>query len=176
MEFADVGGNQPPTASISAPANGASFTVGDNISFTGTGTDPEDGDVTASLTWESDLDGAIGTGGSFSTTALSEGTHAITATATDNGSLTGDDTISITVAAVGNTPPTASISAPADGASFTVGDNISFTGTGTDPEDGDVTASLTWESDLDGAIGTGGSFSTTALIGRHAYDYRNSDR
>ena len=169
LEFANVGGNQPPTASISAPADGSSFTVGDNISFTGTGTDPEDGDVTASLTWDSDLDGAIGTSGSFSTTTLSEGTHTITTTATDSGTLMGSDTISITVAAVGNTPPTASISAPADGASFTVGDNISFSGTGTDPEDGDVTASLTWESDLDGAIGTGGSFSTTALSeGTHA--------
>ncbi len=166
VEFVDASANQPPTASISAPANGANFTVGDNISFTGTGTDPEDGDVTASLTWDSNLDGAIGTGGSFSTT-LSEGTHTITATATDSGSMTGLDTITVTISAAGNTPPTALISAPADGASFTVGDNTTFTGTGTDPEDGDVTASLTWDSNLDGTIGTGGTFSTTLSEGAH---------
>jgi hypothetical protein len=163
VEFTDATGNQPPTATISAPTDGASFTVGDNITFTGTGTDPEDGDVTASLTWNSNLDGAIGTGGSFSITTLSEGAHTITTTATDNGSMTGSDAISITITAVGNTPPTALISAPANGASFTVGDNISFTGIGTDPEDGNVTAGLTWDSNLDGAIGTGGFFSTTAL-------------
>ena len=109
LEFADAGGNQPPTASITAPANGLSVTVGDNISFTGTGTDPEDGEITASLTWDSDLDGTIGTGGSFSTTALTEGTHTITATATDSGALTGDDTITVTVLPPGGGTTTLSI-------------------------------------------------------------------
>jgi uncharacterized protein YjiK len=175
VEFGDATGNQPPAASISAPANGSSFTVGNNITFTGTGTDPEDGDVTASLAWDSNLDGAIGTGGSFSITTLSEGTHTITATATDSGSLTGLDTTMVTISAAGNTPPTALISAPADGASFTVGDNITFTGTGTDPEDGDVTAGLTWDSNLDGAIGTGGSFSTTLSEGTHTITVTATD-
>jgi hypothetical protein len=111
VEFGEVTGNQQPTASISTPVDGANFTLGDNISFTGTGTDLEDGDVTTSLTWDSNLDGQIGTGASFSITALSQGTHMITATATDSGSLTGDDTISITVSVdpVGGNTTTISI-------------------------------------------------------------------
>ncbi len=97
VEFVNVTGNLPPTALISSPTDGSSFTVGDDITFTGTGTDPEDGNVTANLTWNSNLDGVIGTGGDFSTIALSEGTHTIIATATDSGSVTGSDTITITV-------------------------------------------------------------------------------
>ncbi|MEE9344539.1 MAG: metallophosphoesterase [Methylococcales bacterium] len=109
VEFTNANGNQPPTASILAPANGSSFTVGDSITFTGNGTDPEDGNVTASLIWESNLDGLIGTGGSFSTTALSEGTHSMTVTATDNGNLTGLDTITVTVLTAGGGATTLSI-------------------------------------------------------------------
>ncbi|HFD12261.1 MAG TPA: hypothetical protein ENJ32_07310, partial [Crenotrichaceae bacterium] len=169
VEYSSGGAlNQPPTASITAPANNTSVTIGDNITFTGTGTDPEDGDVTASLAWSSDLVGSIGNGGSFSSSTLTVGTHLIKATATDSGSLTGTDSITVIVNPPGNTAPTATITAPANNTSVTVGDNITFTGTGTDPEDGDVTASLAWSSDLDGSIGSGGSFSSSTLtVGTH---------
>jgi len=80
--------------------------------------------------------------------------HIITATATDSGGLTGTAQITLTV----NGAPTATISAPASGATFNEGEAISFSGSGSDLEDGDVTASLAWVSDLDGVIGTGGSF------------------
>ena len=151
--------NTAPSASITAPADGAAFNVGDSVSFTGSANDPEDGDVTASLAWSSDIDGAIGTGGSFATAALSAGTHAITASVTDAGGLEGSDTITITV----NAAPSASITAPADGASFSIGDSVTFTGSASDPEDGDITANIAWTSDRDGAIGNGGSFATAAL-------------
>lgn len=58
--------------------------------------DTEGGDLTASLVWTSDIDDQIGTGGSFSTT-LSDGSHTITASVTDSGGKTGNDSISITV-------------------------------------------------------------------------------
>ncbi len=101
VEFANVGGNQPPTASITTPTNGSSFTQGDNITFAGSATDAEDGDVTTSLSWTSNVDGAIGSGGSFSITTLSEGVHTITATATDSNSLASSDTITINVLRAG---------------------------------------------------------------------------
>ena len=156
--------NTAPSVTISAPADGAGFNVGDSVSFTGSATDFEDGDLTASLTWTSSLDGAIGSGGSFATSGLSAGTHVITASVTDAGGLQGSDAITITV----NAAPIVTITAPTDGSSYTQGDSIGFAGTASDPEQGDLSASLAWSSSLDGAIGTGGSFSTSALsIGTH---------
>ena len=87
-------GNALPRVTIGAPANGSRVTPGASITFTGTATDTEDGDLTASLTWTLSLGGAIGSGGSFATSTLSVGTHTITASVTDSGSLTGSAQIS----------------------------------------------------------------------------------
>ena len=105
--------NDTPVVSITSPADGSTFDSGATILFEGTASDTEDGDLTASLVWTSDLDGQIGTGGSFSTT-LSDGKHTITASATDSDGATGSAPISITV----GTPPaeatTVSVFCPAD--------------------------------------------------------------
>jgi len=93
-------GNALPTVTITALANGSTFTQGDPITFTGTATDAEDGDLTASSAWTSSLDGAIGSGGSFSISTLSVGTHTITASVMDSGGLTGSAQISITVGTI----------------------------------------------------------------------------
>ncbi|MDY7094411.1 MAG: S8 family serine peptidase [Acidobacteriota bacterium] len=94
-------GNAAPVVSITAPANGSSFDEGTSVSFAGTANDAEDGNITASLSWSSDLDGAIGSGGSFSTSSLSVGNHTITASVTDSGGAPGSDSISVTINAVG---------------------------------------------------------------------------
>ena len=154
------GGNTAPTVSITAPADGSSFTEGTNVAFTGSANDTEDGDITANLSWSSSIDGIIGSGGGLSTSALSVGIHTITASVTDSGSLGGSDVITVTIAA--NVAPTVSITAPADGSSFTENTNVAFAGSGNDAEDGDLTASLSWSSSIDGAIGSGGGFSTSA--------------
>ncbi|HEU4895056.1 MAG TPA: hypothetical protein VFT85_04385, partial [Acidimicrobiia bacterium] len=109
------------------------------------------------------LQGALGTGASFSRTDLVLGTHTITATATDAEALTGSDSVTVTIDPV-NSPPTVTIAAPTSGTSYEVGTSILFSGTGSDAEDGDVTASLVWESDLQGPLGTGASFSRTDLV------------
>ncbi len=151
--------NSAPSASITAPINGSMVNAGVDVTFTGSATDYDDGDLTANLSWTSDLDGAIGTGGSFTTSSLSSGTHVITASVTDAGGLSSSDTITVTV----NAGPSASITSPADGTGFNAGDSVSFVGTASDSEDGDLTSSLSWTSDLDGAIGTGGSFTMSSL-------------
>lgn len=92
--------NDPPIVLITSPVDGSTFDSGDIILFEGTASDTEDGDLTASMVWTSDIDGDIDTGGSFSTT-LSDGNHTITASVTDSGGKTGSDSISITV----GTPP-----------------------------------------------------------------------
>ncbi|MEO5816816.1 MAG: PKD domain-containing protein [Gemmatimonadaceae bacterium] len=92
--------NQPPTASITSPPNGASFVQGTSVSFAGTGSDPEDGALTgASLTWTSSRDGALGTGTSFSSTNLSVGQHSITLTAKDAQNATGSAAVTIVITA-----------------------------------------------------------------------------
>jgi serine protease len=89
--------NNPPVVSITSPDDGASFESGSIISFVGSASDTEDDDVTANLVWVSDLQGQIGTGGSFQKNDLMESTHTITASVTDSGGLTGSDSITITV-------------------------------------------------------------------------------
>jgi hypothetical protein len=89
--------NAPPTVTISAPADGASYSEGDWIAFLGSASDLEDGDLTTSLVWSSNLAGNIGVGGSFSRTDLTPGVHTITASVADSGDLTGTDQVIITV-------------------------------------------------------------------------------
>ena len=72
-----------PQVAISAPVDGTTSVSGDAVTFTGTANDPEDGDISAGLSWTSSLDGAIGSGASFQTSTLSLGTHTITASASD---------------------------------------------------------------------------------------------
>ncbi|MDJ0842077.1 MAG: hypothetical protein QNK37_36585 [Acidobacteriota bacterium] len=93
-------GNTAPSVSITAPANGTTITVGAGLNFTGTATDAEDGTLTGSLSWSSNIDGSLGSGGSVSAT-LSVGTHTITASVTDSGGLAGSDSITVTVNPVG---------------------------------------------------------------------------
>lgn len=99
-----VPGNTAPAVAITAPADATTVIQGDNVTFTGTATDTQDGDLSASATWTSSLDGPLGTGGTFSTTALSLGTHTITFAVTDSGGLSDSGQILLTVEAA--PPPT----------------------------------------------------------------------
>ncbi len=96
-----VNANNAPTVSINSPANGAQFDQGQTVSFSGTATDVEDGTLTGSLAWTSSIDGSIGSGGSFSTSSLSLGTHTITASVTDSNGANGSDSISIGINVIG---------------------------------------------------------------------------
>jgi hypothetical protein len=159
--------NTPPTVTITAPHDLSTYTEGDSVTFTGTADDAEDGDLSASISWSSSLDGVFGNGGSVTTSALSVGTHTITASVTDSGALPGSDTITITIDP-DNTPPTVTITAPPDLSTYTEGDSVTFTGTADDAEDGDLTASISWSSSLDGVFGSGGSVTTSTLsVGTH---------
>jgi hypothetical protein len=156
--------NGPPTVGISSPPDGTTVNAGDAVTLTGTASDIEDGDLSASIVWTSDLDGAIDTGASVGTSALSAGNHTLTATVTDGGGLQGSAQIGLTV----NAGPVVTITAPADGSQVTFGDSVGLGGTATDLEDGDLSASLAWSSSLDGALGSGGSVNTSSLsVGAH---------
>jgi len=169
-------GNIPPTATIASPSDGSIYDVGKYIIFEGSGQDPEDGNLTgASLVWFSNVDGQIGTGTSFTSNALSQGVHGITLTATDKDGATDRDSITVTV---GNTPPTATITSPANGVKFQEGDSITFAGSGVDTQDGTLTgASLVWTSSKNGQIGTGIFFTINTLsVGLHIITLTATDK
>ncbi len=137
-------GDQPPEIAINSPADGSTFFVGDSINFNGTASDDSDGDLTASLTWTSDVAGGIGNGASFSRSDLSEGVHNITATVTDSQGQTTIASSTITIFANG-TPVlvgagdiaddgsgaelTAELLETIPGTVVTLGDNVYVTGT-----------------------------------------------
>ena len=89
--------NDAPVVTISSPVDGSVHASGANIAFIGTASDTEDGGLTASLSWSSNLDGPFGPGGGSFSATLSDGIHSITASVTDSGGKTGSDSISITV-------------------------------------------------------------------------------
>ncbi|MFC1707362.1 Ig-like domain-containing protein [Planctomycetota bacterium] len=159
--------NSPPTVQITNPPDGRKFNLGDEVTFTGTVSDPEDGStLTSELLWSSSVNGDIpGKGGEVSTTSLDGGQHTITAQVTDSGNAVGSATITVHI----NTPPTVQITAPANGSTINEGVSTTFTGTVTDPEDGStLTANLKWYFDQGGddeKFGDGGSFSYDGLPG-----------
>jgi PKD repeat protein len=170
--------NQSPTATITVPTNNGSFVQGTAVTFTGSGQDPEDGALTGgSLVWTSNVDGQIGTGTTFNKSNLSVGPHTITLKATDSQAAFGNTSVQITITAVANQPPTATITAPTNNGSFVQGTPVTFTGSGQDPEDGALTGgSLVWTSNVDGQIGTGTSFGTSGLsVGPHTITLKATD-
>lgn len=96
--------NNSPTVTISSPVDGANPASGALITFTATASDVEDinDELTATISWTSNEDGLIGTGGSFTAT-LTDGSHTITAQVTDSGGITSSDSVRITV--VTSSPP-----------------------------------------------------------------------
>lgn len=163
-----VTGNQPPITVINSPANNQSVLVGSNVSFAGTITDAEDGNISSSGSWSSSIDGALGSGASLQTTGLSVGVHTITFSATDSGLLTGSASITLTVQSASNAAPVLGITAPTDASSYTEGDSVTFTASATDSEDGNLSSAIQWSSSLDGSLGTGASITISTLsIGVH---------
>ena len=140
IQFASA--NQPPVAVASAnPTSGAAPLT---VNFDGSGSSDPDGDP---ITYAWDLDGD----GLFDDSTAAQPTF----TYTQSGSFTarlrvtdspGASSVSgPIVITVGNTPPTATINAPSGSLTWRVGDVIAFSGSGTDPQDGNLPASaLSW--------------------------------
>lgn len=138
------------------------------IDFSAGATDIEDGDLTAGISWTSSIDGPLSSGADISE-VLSTGTHSIVATATDSGGLMGAATVRVGVFTSDNAAPFVDVISPQNGKEVTSGTPITFSATATDSEDGDLAASLTWASSIDGAlIGSGSSITATLSPGIHA--------
>jgi hypothetical protein len=134
--------NRAPRVRISSPLDGILVNQGTNVNFIGTADDCIDGDLSASLLWTSSLDGDLNGGSpaaSFSTSALTPGTHVITASVTDSGALTGD--FSVTVEVIQPVGPVTDVNGAANEVldTATPGTPVGITASATDP-DGDTVA------------------------------------
>lgn len=90
--------SKPPLVFITQPQDGAEFLAGANIVLLAQAEDREDGPLAGvSLSWESDRDGALGTGRQLQVSNLSLGTHIIRVTATDSDGMTTSAEVSIIV-------------------------------------------------------------------------------
>ena len=136
-----VRSNQPPTALAAADQTQGPppFTV--NFSSAGSA-DPEGRPLTYS--WDFG-DGTTSTAANPSHTYTAAGRYTVRLTTSDGTNSTVSSPITITA----GTPPVPTILSPQDGATFRGGDVISYSGSGTDAEDGTLPASaFTWEIDL----------------------------
>lgn len=89
--------NTAPEVSILTPEDGTAFIEDESVTFSATAEDAEEGGLSENLQWTSSLDGPVGTDATISTSALSVGTHTITAGALDSGGLSGLDTITVSI-------------------------------------------------------------------------------
>jgi len=75
----------------------------------------------------------------------------------------------------GNTAPTVSISAPANGSSYPSGTSVTMTGSANDAQDGPLSGAIAWTSSIDGSLGTGASVSKVLTVGTHTITARATD-
>jgi hypothetical protein len=161
------GANAAPAVVLGSPVDGTAVDAGAAVEFLASASDPEDGDLSAALSWHSSLAGPLGSGASFTRADLPVGTHGVTASVTDAGGRTGAAGVTLIVRGPNGAPDLA-IHAPVDGARFPAGQPISFTASATDAEDGDLAPSVVWSSSLGGPLGSGASLTLANLaVGTH---------
>jgi hypothetical protein len=167
--------NTAPTVTISAPSSTTTVAEGTSLTFAGSATDQQDGNLTNALSWTSSLEGPLGGGASFSR-VLSAGTHSVTASVSDSGGLTAARQVTVTVTATTtNIAPSVTITSPSSGTTVSQGTAMSFTGSASDFEDGNISSSLVWSSSRDGQIGTGASFQRVLSTGTHTITAKATD-
>ena len=127
-----VNANTPPVITITAPANGATFTVGTAVTFSGTANDAQDGNLSSGIAWSSSADGPLGTGASIQVSSLFVGSHTITASVADTSGSPVSASVNIIVTPAPPAAPVASFTRIPSGGGFaplTV--NFTDTSTGT---------------------------------------------
>jgi hypothetical protein len=137
--------------------------------FNATADDFEDDDISARISWSSDLDGYLGSGGNIEARLTGDTqaiTHVVTASVTDDDSNT--STASITVHVDDTSMPVIHILAPANGTTEPGGTLFVFRATADDFENGNISARISWSSDLDGPLGKGGNIEAMLTGGAQA--------
>ncbi|MDF1562708.1 MAG: hypothetical protein P1V51_06675 [Deltaproteobacteria bacterium] len=169
----DGGGGGLIEVTIDRPATGSSFAPGDTITFIGSGLDTRTSTAVpnANLVWSSDLAGQIGIGPQVRT-ALPEGAHVITLTASADDGTSGSATIDVSVAVP---PLEVTIRNPNDRDIFPSGQTIDFDCRVRLGGNLLATAEVTWSSDVSGQIGIGPQITTAVVDGTHLISCNATD-
>ena len=128
--------NQPPTVAITSPTGGSTFTAGSNVTVTAAAND-SDGTVSRVDFFAGTTQIGSDTTAPYSATwaNVAAGTYTLTAKAVDNdGASTTSATVSIQVTAATNQPPTVSLTAPSNGATYAAPATASLTATASDAD------------------------------------------
>ena len=172
MSFTTVAGaNIPPIVNITAPTANQKFVPGENVNISATATDM-DGSV-ASVEF---FDGVTSLGVDNSApyeavlSGITAGAHTIKAVATDDIGATGEVSVNITASA--NQIPVVAITFPEEGTTFEQGDDMTVSGTVSDPDADGIASVEIYKDDAyigDAAVaGNSFSFSVTSLdLGTH---------
>jgi hypothetical protein len=88
--------DESPTLHISSPAQNSKFDTEETIQLQAQAIDPEDGDISQKIQWQSNLHGGLGQGESLSK-VLSVGTHTIRASVADSANNAQSDSVQIEI-------------------------------------------------------------------------------
>ena len=121
---------------LTAPANGATFTAPASVTLSATASD-SDGTISkvefynGTTLLSSDTTSPY----SFTWSSVAAGTYTVKAIAYDNsGASTSSTTATITVSGAANKPPTVTLTAPANGATFTAPASVTLSATASDSD------------------------------------------
>lgn len=134
-----VGGNVLPTATITSPAAGSSFTIGDTVTITADAAD-RDGSIAKVEFFSGPTKLGETTSAPYYLSWIPQtvGSYSLTVVATDNGNAaTTSRPVVVTVQNI-NAAPTVAITSPVEGTVFVAGDNITVSASAADT-DGTVT-------------------------------------
>lgn len=138
-----IGGNEAPTAQVSATPTSGGAPL--SVSFSAAGSSDPDGDpLTYAWDFDEDGDGLFddSTSAAPSNVYNDSGTYVARVRVSDPDGAT--DVATVTINA-GNEPPMASITQPSSSLTWSVGEEISFAGTATDPNGSIPAANYTWQ-------------------------------
>ncbi len=141
----------PPEITLEAPSTGDVYAQGDTVTFTARVVDSEDAASALGLSWVSSVDGEFSTQGAdstglaqFTTSALSAGSHTLTATVTDSDELYATALVTFTV----NGLPTAPTVSLAPDPATTADDlRVTIDSPSVDPEGATVSYAYSWYQD-----------------------------